>query len=180
MTAITLTINNQTQTIDAPPMKRLLDVLREDLGLTGAKEGCGEGECGSCSVLMNGELVNSCLVPVLQADGANITTIEGLAPISTAEPTPNSLFPVPCSLPAALHPIQQCFLEHGGAQCGICTPGMILATHHLLQKHPHPTMAEIQEGLAGNLCRCTGYMRIFEAVHQAATIGQPSTQTSSS
>jgi len=152
MTTITLTINNQVQTIDGPPMKRLLDVLREDLGLTGAKEGCGEGECGSCSVLMNGELVNSCLVPILQADGAQITTIEGLSPEATAP----------------LHPIQQCFLEHGGAQCGICTPGMILATHHLLQKHPYPTLAEIQEGLAGNLCRCTGYMRIFEAVQRAA------------
>jgi len=134
-------------------MKRLLDVLREDLGLTGAKEGCGEGECGSCSVLMNGELVNSCLVPLLQADGAAITTIEGLSPEATAP----------------LHPIQQCFLEHGGAQCGICTPGMILATHHLLNKYPHPTMEQIKEGLAGNLCRCTGYMRIFEAVQQAAT-----------
>jgi carbon-monoxide dehydrogenase small subunit len=152
MTTITLNINNQTQMIDAPPMKRLLDVLREDLHLTGAKEGCGEGECGSCSVLMNGELVNSCLVPILQADGATITTIEGLSPETTAP----------------LHRIQQCFLEHGGAQCGICTPGMILATHHLLQKHPHPTLPQIQEGLAGNLCRCTGYMRIFEAVQQAA------------
>jgi len=152
MTEVTLTVNGQQQTIDAPPMKRLLDVLREDLGLTGAKEGCGEGECGSCSVLMNGELVNSCLVPILQADGAQITTIEGLASIDADK----------------LHPIQQCFLEHGGAQCGICTPGMILATHHLLQKHPYPTLAEIQEGLAGNLCRCTGYMRIFEAVQRAA------------
>jgi carbon-monoxide dehydrogenase small subunit len=153
MTEITLTINGQQQIIDAPPMKRLLDVLREDLRLTGAKEGCGEGECGSCSVIMNGELVNSCLVPILQAEGAQITTIEGLSPEATAP----------------LHPIQQCFLEHGGAQCGICTPGMILATHHLLQKHPHPTLPQIQEGLAGNLCRCTGYMRIFEAVQQAAT-----------
>ena len=152
MTAITFTVNGQQQTIDAPPMKRLLDVLREDLRLTGAKEGCGEGECGSCAVLMNGELVNSCLVPVLQAEGAHITTIEGLAPETAA----------------TLHPIQQCFLEHGGAQCGICTPGMILATQHLLEKHPHPTLAEIQEGLAGNLCRCTGYMRIFEAVQHAA------------
>jgi len=152
MTEITLTINGQQQIIDAPPMKRLLDVLREDLRLTGAKEGCGEGECGSCSVIMNGELVNSCLVPILQAEGAQITTIEGLSPEATAP----------------LHPIQQCFLEHGGAQCGICTPGMILATHHLLQKHPHPTLPQIQEGLAGNLCRCTGYMRIFEAVQQAA------------
>jgi len=153
MTEITLTINGQPQIIDAPPMKRLLDVLREDLGLTGAKEGCGEGECGSCSVLMNGELVNSCLVPILQAEGAQIITIEGLSPEAAAP----------------LHPIQQCFLEHGGAQCGICTPGMILATHHLLNKYPHPTMEQIKEGLAGNLCRCTGYMRIFEAVQQAAT-----------
>jgi len=148
VTTITFTVNGQEQTIDAPPMKRLLDVLREDLRLTGAKEGCGEGECGSCAVLMNGELVNSCLVPILQAERAHITTIEGLAP-QAAE---------------TLHPIQQCFLQHGGAQCGICTPGMILATHHLLEKHPQPTMADIQEGLAGNLCLCTGYMRVFEAV----------------
>jgi carbon-monoxide dehydrogenase small subunit len=157
MKSITLTINGDSHTITVPPMKRLLDVLREDLHLTGAKEGCGEGECGSCSVLMarggdRAELVNSCLVPVLQAEGVEITTIEGLAPNETAKP----------------HPIQQCFLEHGGAQCGICTPGMILATHHLLANHPQPTLAEIQEGLAGNLCRCTGYMRIFEAVERAA------------
>ena len=151
MTDINFTINGTSRTITAPPMKRLLDVLREDLHLTGAKEGCGEGECGSCSVLMNGELVNSCLVPILQAEGAEITTIEGVANQEK------------------LHPIQQCFLEKGGAQCGICTPGMILATHHLLDKYPHPTMEQIQEGLAGNLCRCTGYMRIFEAVQQAAT-----------
>jgi aerobic carbon-monoxide dehydrogenase small subunit len=151
MSNIALTVNGERRTVDTPPMKRLLDVLREDLHLTGAKEGCGEGECGSCSVLMNGELVNSCLVPILQAEGAIITTIEGLSPVT-----------------APLHPIQQCFLEHGGAQCGICTPGMILATHHLLNKFPHPTMEQIKEGLAGNLCRCTGYMRIFEAVQQAA------------
>ena len=149
-TKIHFTINGQTQTIEAPPLKRLLDVLREDLHLTGAKEGCGEGECGSCSVLMNGELVNSCLVPALQAEGANITTIEGIA------------------IDQKLHPIQQCFLERGGAQCGICTPGMILATHHLLEKYPQPTLLQIQEGLAGNLCRCTGYARIFDAVQQAA------------
>src|SRR5580658_9017094 len=156
MAEIQFTINGSTLTLTAPPMKRLLDVLREDLHLTGAKEGCGEGECGSCSILMNGELVNSCLIPVLQAEGALITTIEGVA---------NQQH---------LHPIQQCFLEQGGAQCGICTPGMILATHHLLDKHPQPTMAQIQEGLAGNLCRCTGYMRIFEAVQQAANqTGQP-------
>ncbi len=150
MSEIRFTVNDETRTVTAPPMKRLLDVLREDLHLTGAKEGCGEGECGSCSILMNGELVNSCLVPVLQADGAQITTIEGVANQQK------------------LHPIQQCFLEKGGAQCGICTPGMILATHHLLDKYPHPTLEQIQEGLAGNLCRCTGYMRIFEAVQQAS------------
>jgi len=150
MTQITLKVNEQRITVTAPPMKRLLDVLREDLHLTGAKEGCGEGECGSCSVLMDGELVNSCLVPILQTEGAHITTIEGLADQQH------------------LHPIQQCFLEKGGAQCGICTPGMILATHHLLDKYPQPTLYQIQEGLAGNLCRCTGYMRIFDAVQQAA------------
>ena len=164
MTTITLTINGQRTTVNTPPLKRLLDVLREDLHLTGAKEGCGEGECGSCSILMDRgdgqpELVNSCLVPILQCESATITTIEGLTPADSDR----------------LHPIQQCFLQHGGAQCGICTPGMILATHHLLAKHPHPTLPQIQEGLAGNLCRCTGYMRIFAAVQQAAN-QQPETQ----
>ena len=154
MSAVSFRVNGKEARVETYPMKRLLDVLREDLHLTGAKEGCGEGECGSCSVLLNGELVNSCLVPVLQVEGAEITTIEGLAHLSSEG--------------ERLHPIQQCFLEHGGAQCGICTPGMILATHHLLAKRPHPTMEEIQEGLAGNLCRCTGYMRIFEAVREAA------------
>ena len=134
-------------------MKRLLDVLREDLHLTGAKEGCGEGECGSCSVLMNGDLVNSCLVPILQTEGAQITSLEGLA------------------IDERLHPIQQCFLSEGGAQCGICTPGMILATYHLLERYPQPTLLQIQEGLSGNLCRCTGYTRIFNAVQQAALAG---------
>jgi aerobic carbon-monoxide dehydrogenase small subunit len=150
---IRLIMNGKAITIEAPPMKRLLDVLREDLHLTGAKEGCGEGECGSCSVLMNGDLVNSCLVPVLQTEGAQITTIEGL------------------SLGKRLHPIQQCFLTEGGAQCGICTPGMILATHQLLEKYPQPTLSQIQEGLSGNLCRCTGYIRIFNAVQQVALAG---------
>jgi len=166
MISITLTINDQQHTLEAPPMKRLLDLLREDLHLTGAKEGCGEGVCGSCSVLMNGELVNSCLVPALQVNGATIRTIEGLA------------------IDPQLHIIQQCFLENGGAQCGICTPGMILATHHLLEKHPQPSLAQIQEGLAGNLCRCTGYSRIFAAVQFAAAQhsprgGAPCTSTSS-
>jgi carbon-monoxide dehydrogenase small subunit len=151
MTQIHLTINNTPTTLTVPPMKRLLDVLREDLHLTGTKEGCGEGECGACAILFNGELANSCLIPALQANNATVTTIEGLAPNA-----------------AALHPIQQCFLQEGGAQCGICTPGMILATHHLLTQHPNPTDAEIHEGLSGNLCRCTGYMRIFQSVKQAA------------
>jgi carbon-monoxide dehydrogenase small subunit len=147
---ISFTVNGERKVVRAFPMERLLDVLREQLGLTGAKEGCGEGECGSCSVLMNGALVNSCLVPVLQADGANIVTIEGIA------------------AGAQLHALQEAFLECGGAQCGICTPGMILAACHLLQKKPDPTLEEIQEGLSGNLCRCTGYVQIFEAVATAA------------
>jgi carbon-monoxide dehydrogenase small subunit len=139
-------VNGIDRSIDAPPMSRLLDVLREDLRLTGVKEGCGEGECGACSVLIDGELVNSCLVPVLQVEGASITTIEGVA------------------RGEKLHAVQQAFLEYGGAQCGICTPGMILAAMTLLEQHPNPTLEQIREGLAGNLCRCTGYMRIFEAV----------------
>jgi carbon-monoxide dehydrogenase small subunit len=143
-----MTVNGVERTIMSYPMERLLDVLRHELGLTGAKEGCGEGECGSCSVLLNGELVNSCLIPVLQAEGADVRTIEG---VSTE----------------ALHPVQKAFLECGGAQCGICTPGMIVATVHLLKSKPKPTMEEIREGLNGNLCRCTGYTRIFEAVRSA-------------
>ena len=144
------TVNRAPRTVDAPPMARLLDVLRDQLGCPGVKEGCGEGECGACSVLIDGELINSCLVPVLQAEGATIVTIEGLAGHH------------------GLHRVQQAFLECGGAQCGICTPGMILAAVALLEKHPRPTPEQIREGLAGNLCRCTGYMRIFEAVEQAA------------
>jgi carbon-monoxide dehydrogenase small subunit len=149
-TLVQLTVNGESHRVDVPAMKRLLDVLREDLHLTGTKEGCGEGECGACAVLLDGELVNSCLIPALQANGAVLCTIEGVAQ------------------EGQLHPIQQCFLERGGAQCGICTPGMILATHHLLEKHPNPTLDEIREGLGGNLCRCTGYMRIFESVRKAA------------
>jgi aerobic carbon-monoxide dehydrogenase small subunit len=148
--AIRFTVNGESRAVEVPPMKRLLDVLREDLHLTGTKEGCGEGECGSCSVRMNGELVNSCLVPVLQAEGAEIQTVEGLASNG------------------ALHPLQEAFLQCGGAQCGICTPGMLMAAAQLLDTNPHPGLAEIREGLAGNLCRCTGFMRIFESVVAAA------------
>ena len=149
-TEISFTVNGAPKKVSACPMERLLDVLRLDLRLTGAKEGCGEGECGSCSVLLDGVLVNSCLVPVLQAAGTSIVTIEGLA-------TGNEL-----------HSLQKAFLECGGAQCGICTPGMILAAFHLLNGKPEPTMEEIREGLSGNLCRCTGYNQIIEAVAEAA------------
>jgi carbon-monoxide dehydrogenase small subunit len=149
---IRCTINGTERALTVHPMARLLDVLREDLRLTGTKEGCGEGECGACSVMIDGELANSCLVPVLQIDGARITTIEGLA------------------FDHQLTAIQRAFLERGGAQCGICTPGMILAAASLLKRHPRPTMDQIREGLAGNLCRCTGYMRIFDAVASAAEV----------
>jgi aerobic carbon-monoxide dehydrogenase small subunit len=161
--AIRFTVNGENRTVHAPPMKRLLDVLREDLRLTGTKEGCGEGECGSCSVRMNGELVNSCLVPVLQAEGAEIQTVEGLA------------------LDGELHPLQQAFLQHGGAQCGICTPGMLMAAAQLLNHTPQPSGAQIREALAGNLCRCTGFIHIFESVAAAADAQSvASTMTSSS
>jgi aerobic carbon-monoxide dehydrogenase small subunit len=147
---ISFVVNGVPRAVRAYPMERLLDVLRHQLQLTGAKEGCGEGECGSCSVLMDGILVNSCLVPVLQAEGSTVVTIEGLAARET------------------LHVLQEAFLECGGAQCGICTPGMILAAFHLLNGKPEPTVAEIREGLSGNLCRCTGYSQIVEAVAEAA------------
>lgn len=150
---ISLTVNGENKTVSAYPMERLLDVLREQLGLTGTKEGCGEGECGACSVLLDGSLVDSCLVPVLQAQGASVVTIEGLGADSRARA------------------VQDAFLEYGGAQCGICTPGMILAAVQLLKSKPDPTLGDIREGLAGNLCRCTGYVQIFEAVAAAAKRG---------
>lgn len=146
-----LEVNGRKRSAEVPPMKRLLDVLREDLALTGTKEGCGEGECGACAVLLDGELVNSCLVAACQAEGSQVRTVEGLARASDD-----------------LHPIQQAFWERGGAQCGICTPGMLMASAALLAENPRPSEAEIREGLAGNLCRCTGYVKIVEAVAAAA------------
>ncbi|HEY6290881.1 MAG TPA: (2Fe-2S)-binding protein [Terriglobia bacterium] len=146
---ITLTLNGERRTLSVWPMARLLDVIRQDLGLTGTKEGCSEGECGACAILLNGQLTNSCLMPALEGDGARITTIEGVAA--------DGRFGHVC----------QAFLECGGAQCGICTPGMIMATVSLLAENGHPSEAEIRTALAGNLCRCTGYMRIFEAVASA-------------
>jgi carbon-monoxide dehydrogenase small subunit len=154
-------VNGEPRSVQAYPMARLLDVLREEMNLTGTKEGCGEGECGACSILLNGAIVNSCLVPAVEAEGANIRTIEGIASRDR------------------LSAVQEAFLECGGAQCGICTPGMVIAATALLELHPHPTDAEIREGLAGNLCRCTGYQKIFAAVVRAcesageATRGNP-------
>jgi len=142
-------VNGEPRTLDVFPMARLLDVLREDLRLTGTKEGCGEGECGACSVLIDGVLVNSCLVPALQVAGAEIKTIEGIA---SGE---------------QLHRVQQAFIDCGGAQCGICTPGMVIAAISLLNHNSNPDEAAIRNGLAGNLCRCTGYIKIFEAVVRA-------------
>ena len=142
-------VNGQRETLHAYPMERLLDVLREQLHLTGTKEGCGEGECGACSVFINGQLVNSCLVPVAQVEGADIKTIEGVA------------------TEQQLHAVQQAFIDCGGAQCGICTPGMVLAALNLLERNTNPSEADIRTGLAGNLCRCTGYMKIFESVVRA-------------
>ena len=149
MISVSCRVNGEETSIEGHPMERLLDALRTRLHLTGTKEGCGEGECGACSVLIDGELVNSCLVPLAHAEGTSITTIEGVATDET------------------LHRVQQAFITAGGAQCGICTPGMILATITLLERHANPDDDQIRAALAGNLCRCTGYMRIFEAVRTA-------------
>jgi carbon-monoxide dehydrogenase small subunit len=141
-------LNGKPVDVAAHPMKRLLDVLREECGLTGTKEGCGEGECGACTILLDGEPVNSCLVPFAQVRGARITSIEGLA---------------------GRHPLQNTFVSEGGAQCGICTPGMILAAVAL---GPNPSLQEVQVGLAGNLCRCTGYEGIYRAIKKASRKGK--------
>lgn len=145
---ISFTLNGEKIIVDVHPLSRLLDVLRSDCGLIGTKEGCGEGECGACTVFLNGEIVMSCMVPVIQADGGEVMTIEGMA--SNLD----------------LHPIQEAFLKYGGSQCGICTPGMILAAINYL-KNPEKFPEGIAEALEGNLCRCTGYMRIFEAVEKS-------------
>lgn len=140
---ITFTLNGRRTVIRVPPARRLLDVLREDLGLTGTKEGCGEGECGACTVVIDGAAVNACLVPVVQVEGSRVRTIEGLK---------------------GRHPLQRAFVEHGGAQCGICTPGMIMAASAL---GTDPTLDEVRAGLAGNICRCTGYEGIYRSIAAA-------------
>jgi aerobic carbon-monoxide dehydrogenase small subunit len=148
--SVRFVVNGDPVEVEAPGMRRLLDLLREDLGLTGTKEGCGEGECGACSVLLDGAVVDSCLVPVCQVDGSSVQTVEGLA----HETRLNSL--------------QQAFLETGGAQCGICTPGMLMAGEAFLASGNEPSEAAIREAIAGNLCRCTGYTKIIDAIALAA------------
>ena len=147
---IELTINGKKRKVEATPSTRLLDLIRDDLHLTGTKEGCGKGECGACTVIMNGELVVSCLILAPQADGAVITTIEGVGDGEN------------------LDPVQEAFIETGAVQCGFCTPGMILAAKKLLEENPHPDEEEIKRGISGNLCRCTGYQKIIDAIKLAA------------
>ncbi len=147
---ITLTVNGQKREVDVKPHTRLLDLLREDLGLTGTKEGCGKGECGACTVIMNNKVVASCLVLAPQADGAEIQTVEGLGGKEK------------------LHPIQQSFIETGAVQCGFCIPGMIMSSKKLLDDNINPTKEEIKRGLSGNICRCTGYIKIIDAVEEAS------------
>jgi carbon-monoxide dehydrogenase small subunit len=147
---IQVVVNGKTHDLMVPPWRTLLEVIREDLKLTGAKEGCGQGECGACTVLMGGRTVNSCLVLAVEADGQEITTIEGLSEGNT------------------LHPIQEAFVEHSAMQCGFCTPGMIMSAKELLDRNPDPSEREIREGIAGNVCRCTGYTKIVESIAGAA------------
>jgi aerobic carbon-monoxide dehydrogenase small subunit len=147
--SVKFNVNNKDYELQVTPMKRLLDVLREDVGLTGTKEGCGEGECGACSVFIDSVVVNSCLVPVCQTNGTKITTIEGLSNLELSR-------------------LQQAFIDYNAAQCGICIPGMLLAAQALLDINPSPSRGEIREAIAGNLCRCTGYMKIVDAIEAAA------------
>ena len=150
MKDIKFVLNGETYELCISPWRTLLEVIREDLKLTGTKEGCGQGECGSCTVLMGGKTVNSCLVPAVEADGQEITTIEGLMEGDT------------------LHPIQEAFVKHSGMQCGFCTSGMIISAKSLLDGNPDPSPEEIREGIAGNFCRCTGYTKIIESIDAAA------------
>lgn len=150
MKQISITVNSKFYQLSIPPWRTLLEVIREDLGLTGTKEGCGLGECGACTVIMEGRAVNSCLVLATEVDGKQITTIEGLADEDK------------------LHPLQQAFVDHGGLQCGFCTPGMIMSAKALLDENPTPGEEEIRRGIAGNLCRCTGYTKIIESIKEAA------------
>ena len=152
MKEISITVNSKPYQLSIPPWRTLLEVIREDLGLTGTKEGCGLGECGACTVIMEGRAVNSCLVLATEADGKQITTIEGLADGDK------------------LHPLQQAFVDHGGLQCGFCTPGMIMSAKALLDENPNPSEEEIRRGIAGNLCRCTGYTKIIESIKAAENI----------
>lgn len=147
---ISLTVNGETREVAIEPRQALLQVLREELHLTGTKEGCSEGECGACTVILDGQTVDSCLIFGLEADSREIITIEGLANGDQ------------------LHPVQQAFADYGAVQCGFCTPGMILAAKALLESNPHPTEADIRRGISGNLCRCTGYVKIVEAIQAAA------------
>jgi carbon-monoxide dehydrogenase small subunit len=157
VTAYRFDVNGTPVEVEAPGMRRLLDVLREELALTGTKEGCGEGECGACTVLLDGAVVDACLVPVCQAEGAEIRTVEGLAGS-----------PVVPDGPPRLDPLQAAFLETGGAQCGICTPGMLMAARAYIDQGGGPDEDAIREAIAGNLCRCTGYTKIIEAIARAA------------
>ncbi|MFP3976203.1 MAG: (2Fe-2S)-binding protein [Dehalococcoidia bacterium] len=150
MKTVRLTVNGTPYELTVNDWETLLDVIRRDLGLTGTKEGCGLGECGACTVLMDGRTVNSCLILAAEAEGKQITTIEGLSDGDT------------------LHPIQQAFIDHGGLQCGFCTPGMIISTKSLLDSNPNPGEEEIRKAIEGNLCRCTGYVKIIEAIKTAA------------
>jgi len=147
---ISFLLNNREIQLDVPSDRRVVDLLREDLALTGTKEGCGAGECGACTILVNGESRLSCLMLAAQLEGCRVTTIEGLAPGD------------------ALHPVQEAFIEHGAVQCGFCTPGMVLAAVDLLRRNPDPDRPAIRRGLSGNLCRCTGYQKIIDAVEDAS------------